>query len=374
MSASPDVIVVGGGPAGLATAIAFGLRGAAVEVFDRRRPPLDKPCGEGLMPDGLSQLSALGVVPEEGLPLRGITYCDGEHRVTAPLPRPGLGVRRPSLHAALVARCEELGVALRWQVGVEGLVEGSRGFALRTARGQRSAAVLVAADGLRSQLRRWSGLGRPEPASGSRRWRPRFGMRRHFAVEPWGETVEVHWSDRVEAYVTPVGPCEVGVAVLWSGGEGGYDTLLGRFPELERRLGGAAPTTRVAGCGPLRQRVVDVVRGNLALVGDASGYLDAITGEGLTLAFRQATALASAVSAGDLDRYRRAHRRLRRLPDLLTHLALLLSRRPALRRRVLAALAAEPGLFARILSVHVGEAGLGAVGSKGALTLLRCCF
>jgi len=369
VSRSPDVLVVGGGPAGLATAIAVRLRGAAVEVLDRRCPPIDKPCGEGLMPAGLAELTALGVLPEQGMPIRGITYCDGEHRVTAALPRPGLGVRRPSLHAALLARCLELGVVLRWCTRVEGLVEAGRDYALRTGLGERRARLLVAADGLRSPLRRWSGLERSEPPT-----RGRFGMRRHFAVEPWSDTVEVHWSDGVEAYVTPVGPEEVGVALLWGGGGGTYDALLARFPDLKSRLAGAAATTRVAGCGPLRQRVGGVVQRNLALVGDASGYVDAITGEGLTLAFRQATALAEAISAADLRRYARAHRRLRRLPDLLTHLALLLSRRPALRRRVLAALAAEPALFGRILAVHAGDAGLTAVGPRGALKLLRCCL
>ena len=367
MRGAPDVLVVGGGPAGLAAAIALARRGASVEVIDRRRPPYDKPCGEGLMPGARAALAELGVVPEGGLPLRAITYLDSEHRVTAPLPLPGLGLRRPRLQRALVERCAELGVAFDWQTSAQGLVRRQGRFAVSSSRGELHAGTVVAADGLRSPLRRWAGLERrlarrPE----------RFGMRRHFAVAPWSDAVEVHWADGAEAYVTPVGPGEVGVALLWSGARLPYAALVRRFAELERRLGSAPPTTPVAGCGPLRQEARAVLRSNLVLVGDASGYLDAITGEGLDLALRQALALAEAVSAGELRGYARAHRRQRRLPDRLTRLVLLLSARPALRRRVLALFAAEPDLFRRLLAVVTGESGLSSVGPLGALKLLRC--
>ncbi len=340
------VLVVGGGPAGLATAIRARQRGFEVRVVDRARPPVDKACGEGLMPDGVARLRQLGVDPQawEHRSFRGIRYLDGQIVAEAVFPaEPGLGVRRTHLHRALAARAEALGAEILWGVRAETLHR--RG--VMTSRGLLEADWVVAADGLHSRLRRWAGLaGRPAR-------RPRFGIRRHYTVAPWSDHVEVHWAEGAEAYVTPVGPREVGVALLWSGGKARFDTLLDRFPSLRQRLASAPAASRDRGAGPLHQRVRGVERGRLALVGDAAGYLDAITGEGLALAFHQAFALVEALERGDLGRYARACRRLRRLPDALTRLLLLAERHPRLRARAMRALAADPALFARLLALHV---------------------
>jgi flavin-dependent dehydrogenase len=167
------------------------------------------------------------------------------------------------------------------------------------------------------------------------------------------DKVEVWWGDRCEAYVTPVAGDEVGVAILWEGRKAGFDELLAGFPRLAAALAGRPVRSRDRGAGPLRQRVRGVVRGNLALAGDASGYVDAITGEGLSLAFRQAEALAAALAAGDLRRYAAAHRRAARLPDAMTRVLLFAEARPGLRRRTVRALAADPALFSRLLDLHV---------------------
>jgi len=105
-----DVLVVGGGPAGLATAINCALAGLSVNVAEPRTGPIDKACGEGLMPSAVTRLAAIGVRPD-GHPLRGIRYLDSRHRADAPFRRgPGLGVRRTTLHAALAARAAELAI------------------------------------------------------------------------------------------------------------------------------------------------------------------------------------------------------------------------------------------------------------------------
>jgi flavin-dependent dehydrogenase len=383
-----DLLIVGGGPAGLATAIRARQAGLAATVLDRSRPPVDKACGEGLMPDGLARLEELGVTlsPGEAAPFRGIRYLD-EHTVAdGDFPRPrsgqvvGLGVRRTVLHRALVARAEAVGVDLRWGERATGLTTGgsepdAETVAVTTADGVHRGRFLVGADGLRSRVRRWAGLdpgdeaGRPG-RSGRKRRPGRFGVRRHFRLAPWSDRVEVYWTDGAEAYVTPVAPNLVGVAVLWSGETSGFDDLLTRFPALAARLSGAPAASDDRGCGPLSQRPRAVVRGRIALVGDASGYLDAITGEGLSLAFHHAFALVDAVAAGDLGRYARAHRRLGRLPEALIRLLLAVERRPALRRRTLRALAADPELFSRLLAVHARSAPVSEVGVVGALTLV----
>jgi len=107
----------------------------------------------------------------------------------------------------------------------------------------------------------------------------------------------------------------------------------------------------------------------MALVGDASGYVDAITGEGLALAFHQAFSLVEAIEAGNLGLYARAHRRHRRLPDAMTRALLFAERRPWLRRRAIAALAADPPLFRLLLGVHARTHPPSAVGFRGALRL-----
>jgi flavin-dependent dehydrogenase len=163
------------------------------------------------------------------------------------------------------------------------------------------------------------------------------------------------------------------VALLWSGGTGSFEKLLDRFPTLRRRLGGVSVESEDRGAGPLEQRVRSVVRGNLALVGDASGYVDAITGEGLALAFHQAFALVEAIERRDLTRYAAAHRRLARWPGMMTRLLLGVERRPWLRRRLIGALAADPALFSRLVSVHARELpprNLGCAGLRLAWRLL----
>lgn len=371
------MLVVGGGPAGLAAAIAARQAGLGrVRLLDGRRPPIDKACGEGLMPDGLECLRELGVATERlrAAPFRGIRYLahgeEGEDGIVAEgrFPRgAGLGVRRTDLHQALVERAEEVGVELEWGVKVTGLAGvGREGGSVETERGPLSARWIVAADGLHSRLRQWAGLERPAATDLTAR---RFGVRRHFRRAPWTDVVEVYWVDGAEAYVTPVAADEVGVALLWSGGTARFDELLARFPALAARLDGAPAASRDRGAGPLLQRVRRVTRGCLALLGDASGYVDAITGEGLSLAFHQASALARAIAAGDLASYERAHARIGRLPNGITRLVLAIERRPRLRRRVIRALAAEPALFSRLLAIHTRALPLRRLGLPNVLRL-----
>jgi flavin-dependent dehydrogenase len=273
-------------------------------------------------------------------------------------------------------------VEVEWGTGVVGLEGGgSDRWAVATADDERlEAGVVVGADGLRSRVRRWAGLETEDRRKSPVEDAPaaRFGVRRHYRV-PAGElprVVEVWWAEGCEAYVTPVGPEEVGVAMLWSGRKASFDALLAGFPALARRFVGRPVVSDDRGAGPLLQRVRGVVRGDpaagggaVALVGDAGGYVDAITGEGLSLAFAQAEALVAAVVAGDLPAYAAAHRRLGRVPNTLTRLLLAVERRPPLRRRAIRALAAEPALFSLLLAIHARQRPATAFFPAGAARL-----
>ncbi|MEV3987535.1 NAD(P)/FAD-dependent oxidoreductase [Streptomyces sp. NPDC049837] len=329
-----DLLVAGGGPAGLATAIHAALRGMEAVVVEPRPGPVDKACGEGVMPGGVRSLAALGVGPA-GQELRGIRYVDGPHRAEAGFrDGTGLGVRRTVLSAALARRAAELGVRV-----VPGRVgEVRQGPDTVTAAGLR-ARWLVAADGLHSPVRRALGLELPD-----RRPR-RFGLRRHYRMAPWSDFVEVHWSGSGEAYVTPVAEDLVGVAVL-SGARRPYDAHLDHFPELAARLAAGAAVNAVRGAGPLRQRVRGRVAGRVLLVGDAAGYVDALTGEGVSLALASAGAAVRCLASGRPGAYERAWRQLSRRHRLLTEALVRVGCRRDTARLIVPAAARMPPVFA----------------------------
>ncbi len=308
MTLDADVIVAGGGPVGLASAIEARLAGLTVVVVEPREGTVDKACGEGLMPGALPLLHRLGVDPE-GMPLTGVSYRDAthqaDHRFETGL---GRGVRRTTLHAALAARAEELGVE-RVEGRVERVEQHAQGV---TAAGMRGS-WLFGCDGLHSSVRRAVGLERPVAARGRR-----FGIREHYEVEPWSDLIEVYWAPRAEVYVTPVAPGLVGIATLGPQGTD-FDSTVAGIPRLAAQIAGARAVGSRRGAGPFRQRAARAQVGRVLLVGDASGYVDAITGEGLRLGFDQARAAVAAVGGGpDYDtQWRRVTRDFRSLTSNL---------------------------------------------------------
>jgi flavin-dependent dehydrogenase len=106
------------------------------------------------------------------------------------------------------------------------------------------------------------------------------------------------------------------------------------------------------------RRLSRVCRGRFALLGDASGSIDPLTGEGIGLAFKQAEALAEAIARDDLQSYQTAHDRLSRIPRLMSRLLLLMDKHPRFREAGLRILAAEPSLFSQLLNLNVGNLAL----------------
>ena len=336
-----DVLVVGGGPVGLATAIEARLRGLTATIIEPRHGTdgsgIDKACGEGLMPGALPALARLGVDPP-GFALRGVSYRAAGYRIDHRFATgEGRGVRRTALHDALAERARSLGVVV---VGgkVDALEQDSQSV---TAGGIR-ARYLVAADGLHSTVRRLTGLERPVAARGKR-----YGVRRHFHVEPKTDLIEVYWTPTVEAYVTPVGDGVVGIAML---GRQGLDfkAALAGIPALASLIKGAEPASALRGAGPFRQSTTRRSLGRVLLVGDASGYVDAITGEGIRVGLAQAEAAIASVSRDDPHSYERAWMRRTRDFRVLTA-GLVAAANSPLRSAIVPAAVALPRLFGGVV-------------------------
>lgn len=357
-----EVLVVGGGPAGLATAIAASLKGLRVTVLDARKPPIDKPCGEGLLPHGAAALQCLGMQLDSNLvfPFAGFRFSDEESSASAQIPAGNaFGIRRTVLHRFLVDRAAEVGVSFLWNTWA--LRFSSRG--IHTSGGFISCKWLVGADGYPSSVARFAGL-----QAGPRR-RFRFGFRRHYEVAPWTDRVEVHWGEKCQMIVTPTGAGEVCISFFTSDPRVPLDRALDRFPEVARRICDARPLSSHAGAITLLSRARAVARGNVALVGDASCTVDGIAGHGLSLAFQQALHLADGLARGDLAHYTAAHRRIVRTPVRMTRLLLAMNTSSALRRKVLRLFAARPALFANMISVHAAASNPGALGAADILNL-----
>ncbi len=330
----------------MTAAIALRLTGASVSVFDANIPPIDKACGEGLLPDTLEAFRELGVqIPAQaGYRFHGVKFLHARSQAQAAFPHGhAIGIRRTILHELLLDRARALGVDLQWGIKAVYLPTG----VLAAQNKSYKPKLIVGADGQKSNVRASAGL---DTVSRENR---RYGFRRHYALAPWSDCVEVYWSKRCQIYVTPVSPNQIGVALLTGDPRQRLNQALPLFPALAARLQNAPGVSLERGGVTGLRKLKSVYRNGVALVGDASGSIDAITGEGIGLAVRQSLALAKAFESGRLESYARAHRAIRRRPAMMAQLMLLLSRHESLQRPAISCLA-MPGLFDRLLAMHVG--------------------
>ncbi len=394
MQNTVDAVIVGGSVAGAATAAFLARRGRRVIVLDRARFPRDKLCGEGLMPHGVEVLAELGLAAElraaGARELAGVRYTLPDGRtVSACFPRSAgrpsvaLGVRRLALDDLLARHLAMFpGVDLVQGVRVTGLRRTRDGLVAATdGRQTWRGRVLVGADGMHSRVRSWLGW------DASRRWPRRYGVVGHFCLRgvELPPMIEVLLAPGMEAYLTPLGKGEALVALL--GGRQFMARFAGRLqaafaesvagqPVLAARLCGAELLPGVRATGPFAAHARRVAGGRALLVGDAAGFLDPITGEGMASALLQARAAAQVIDRAldrdglpNLHEYAALHCSITRQGTLLTWLALALCASPALTGRAMSGLQRRPGLFGKLLAINCARADLSSLTPRDWLAL-----
>lgn len=340
-----DICIIGGGPTGLSAAIMAVQAGYSVCLFEPKKGVIDKACGEGLMPTAIQILEGLGVYPEYSHPFIGIRYFDGENFVDGEFKQgAGRGIRRLALHQALLKRVQELPIQ-RIERRATQIIEHQEYLEVEDI----SARFVLVADGINSSIRRKLGLELPPKR------RKRMGVRRHFNIKPWSNHVEVYWGEHAECYVTPVSKDQVGIAITYyqdhaPKGANKFEQFLEQFPALKAKVKDAPYTSHSRGAGPFEQRLSSPQKGRIMLIGDASGYLDPITGEGIRLGFGAAEKAIELIQSGKWEQYHKEHWKLLRKYWILTDGLLRLRQIPFLRKLMIPFLRFFPRLFSIIVS------------------------
>jgi len=370
-----DVIVVGGGPAGAAAAVFLRQQGHDVLLLDEARFPRDKVCGEGVSPEAWRLLAGLGaagavrsLAPH---PLWGMavsapdgTCSRGDYRGAS---HPGFAVRRERLDRVLVDRAREVGVEVRERARVAGLVwrDGTvEGVTAVNGAGPETlrARLVIGADGRRSVVARRLGLLREHP-----RLR-KFAVRGYWSgMEGLEERGQMHVGGGGYCGVAPLSASEANVtfvvdrpemAAARGELEGFYRRTLRRWPWIAERLEKARLLSPPRAIGPLALESSGVSAPGALLVGDAAGFYDPFTGEGVTLALRSAELAAEAAdrffrssSLTALREYDRARHAATRHKFLFNRLVQVVVGRPWLANAVVKRLARRPDIAHRMVSI-----------------------
>jgi menaquinone-9 beta-reductase len=378
-----DVIIVGGGPVGLSAGIQLARQNIRTLILEKEKFPIDKACGEGIMPTGKKILDRLGII--ENLDLRqcslfrGIRYYSMAGKLAQAnfIEGEGLGIRRVELSRVLCDFAQNTPhLELLPQSKVTGIENAYSQAFVHVKHQKISTSLIVAADGLRSTVRSLANL------NGRSSHLKRFGASEHYQIKPWSDYVEVHYQPGIEAYVTPCGGEQIDLTFLWNQtsytpslkGRNLVNGFLKQFPLLQERLQYAKPIGKIQAIGPMLHRASSPVANQVALIGDAASYLDPITGEGISLGLLSASLLIQTTlpffllqqknnagiyfSRKILRPFAQLLKKRTRNYYLTTHFALMLARYPELAEKIIADFQGDPDFFAHLLSVNMGNAHL----------------
>jgi geranylgeranyl reductase family protein len=359
-----DVLVVGSGPAGSALAPALARSGRSVILLEASRHPRPKACAEYASPRIAEELERLGLPVEswrdDALPVTGMRVVRGNDAVDvryadAHGPRPAWGLDRTRFDLALAAHAETSGVQLLDRtsfVAVE-RVDGEWRATVRSGRTQGviRARWLIGADGARSRVAQRLGVERPV------RMPRRLGLVAHYESDPdLVDHGEMHVGPRHYVGLAPLagGRLNVGMALPMEDGgsaEARFAAAIASLPAVARRLAGRRRLTPIRGASPIGHRVSAPAGTGWLLIGDAAGFIDPFTGEGIFRALRSARAAADALRAGDAgaeDRYLAARRSAFAAKDALTWTVQGMLASPPILGYALRRLSARPHLAATL--------------------------
>lgn len=293
------ILIVGGGPAGLACALNLAKHGLYSIVIDKKSFPIDKACGEGIMPHGVEELRNLDVLQSfnssNSHHFFGICFNYKDKQAEGKFINGyGLGIRRSMLSQILFAKASQSEfIKIIPNCALEKIQQEGEHVIVNTSSGDFQGEYLVGADGIRSKTRKLAQI--------SHTLMPlrRYGIRQHFELKPWSNKVEVYWQKQLAAYVTPIGAKKIGLAFLWHKKlkpKVEINYFLNFFPELQRKINLSKSISSVSSTGPFFYKVLRPYCNRIMLIGDASGYLDPITGEGISISFLQARLLAESLA------------------------------------------------------------------------------
>jgi menaquinone-9 beta-reductase len=340
-----EVLVVGAGPAGSAAAAALARAGRDVLLVESHAHPRPKACAEYASPRIAEELAHLGVADgdwrTDALPLTGMYVIRGDDAVEmgyhdAAGPRHSWGLDRERFDATLAAHAVASGARLmertalddvHWRGGQDATGGRVVGVSLRTADGRRTVRCrwLIGADGARSRtakrVQMELGVGRPR----------RLGLVAHYAGLPeLADHGEMHVARDWYVGLAPLSGnrLNVGMALPLNGtkqpAEERFQAAIDGIPAVAARLRGVKRLTPIRGASPIGHRVRGTAGRGWMLIGDAAGFIDPFTGEGIYRALRSARAAVEALAAGDDDgaaaRYRAARREAFASKDGLTWL------------------------------------------------------
>ena len=359
-----DVLVVGAGPAGSAAAAALAGFGRSVVLIDAAAHPRPKACAEYASPRIVEELRRIGVADEawraDALPLRGMRIIRGADAVEVTYedrcgPRLAWGLERTRFDTALARQAVERGAELRERTRFDGAAHDGERWRVsiggQTTPGEVRARWLIGADGARSRVARQLGVERPV------RVPRRIGLVAHYegvaGLEDHGE-MHVGRSEYVGLAPLSGGRLNVGMA-LPAGGRGGaearFAAAIDELPAVARRLVGSRRLSPIRGASPIGHRVSRAAGPGWMLIGDAAGFIDPFTGEGIFRALRSARCLAEALASGDTGaegRYRAARRSAFAAKDALTWTVQGMLAAPPVLGYALRRLSARPDLARRL--------------------------